>query len=128
MTRRLNAFGLARRCPKCRGRVSLLYERMDGWEAWEIVEDRFAEPLGADGDHGGSVEAKCGGCGHRWVLRGVRVIDQLFDDDQDPDDGKETMRRVYKQAQARVRHLVDAERESERIPDGFMEQRFKETP
>ena len=38
------------------------------------IESELEEP-----EHTGKVEAECSGCGHRWVLRGYRTIDELID-------------------------------------------------
>lgn len=76
---RLNAKGSRLRCPKCKGPIKSLKEKMNGWEYYEVIKG-VAIPIGNDGSHEAPVFAECSECEHEWRLRGLVQITDIFED------------------------------------------------
>lgn len=67
-------------CPKCRGRTLLMTEVWTGHTIeWGVVDGGLdgTEGLLKPGDPN-KVVATCKACGHRWTLRGVLQITDVF--------------------------------------------------
>lgn len=66
-------------CPKCGAVPRYVDDVLDGFRTrYEMREDGTPEEMGVhiEGSFVG-VDAFCGGCGHRWRLRGVINADEL---------------------------------------------------